>query len=130
MVSVLDTYAAGRTNVELSPHKEAEIAAALKMVLSNYREKWTQLEFEVPYSVEMMREYGGQAKKRGDIFADLKLSYRCTDHLEERPLCIEIDMGTERVGTHGGLLFKCNAYAQVNRHFCPLSAGNRIRMLL
>ena len=36
MVSVLDTYAAGRTNMELSPHKEAEIAAALKMVLSNY----------------------------------------------------------------------------------------------
>lgn len=63
-----------------------------------------QLEFEVPYSVETMREYGGQAKKRGDVFADLKLSYRCTDHLEERPLCIEIDMGTERVGTHGGLL--------------------------
>ena len=100
MVSVLDAYAAGRTNMELSQHKEAEIAAALKMVLSDYREKWMQLEFEVPYSVEAMREYGGQVKKRGDVFADLKLSYRCTDHQEERPICIEIDMGTERVSTH------------------------------
>ena len=129
MVSVLDTYAAGRTNMELSPHKEAEIAAALKMVLSDYREKWTQLEFEVPYSVEMMREYSGQAKKRGDIFADLKLSYRCTDHLEERPLCIEIDMGTERVSTHGGLLFKCNAYAQVNRRMRQISLHQAINVV-
>ena len=129
MVSVLDAYATGRTNMELSQHKEAEIAAALKMVLSDYREKWMQLEFEVPYSVETMREYGGQAKKRGDIFADLKLSYRCTDHLEERPLCIEIDMGTERVSTHGGLLFKCNAYAQVNRRMRQISLHQAINVM-
>lgn len=129
MVSVLDAYATGRTNMELSQHKEAEIAAALKMVLSDYREKWMQLEFEVPYSVETMREYGGQAKKRGDVFADLKLSYRCTDHLEERPLCIEIDMGTERVGTHGGLLFKCNAYAQVNRRMRQISLHQAINVM-
>ena len=129
MVSVLDAYAAGRTNMELSQHKEAEIAAALKMVLSDYREKWTQLEFEVPYSVEAMREYGGQAKKRGDVFADLKLSYRCTDHQEERPICIEIDMGTERVSTHGGLLFKCNAYAEVNRRMRQISLHQAINVM-
>lgn len=99
------------------------------MVLSDYREKWTQLEFEVPYSVEAMREYGGQAKKRGDVFADLKLSYRCTDHQEERPICIEIDMGTERVSTHGGLLFKCNAYAEVNRRMRQISLHQAINVM-
>lgn len=129
IVSILDDYATGRTNMELSQHKEAEITAALKMVTSDYRGKWTQLEFEVPYSVEMMRDYGGQAKKRGDVFADLKLSYQCTDHLEERPLCIEIDMGTERVSTYGGLLFKCNAYAQVNRRMRQISLHQAINVM-
>lgn len=129
IVSILDDYVTGRANMELSQHKEAEIAAALKMVTSDYRGKWTQLEFETPYSAEAMRDYGGQAKKRGDVFADLKLSYRCTDHLEERPLCIEIDMGTERVSTHGGLLFKCNAYAQVNRRMRQISLHQAINVM-
>ena len=129
MVLVLDAYVAGRTSMELSQHKEAEIAAALKTVLLDYRDKWTQLEFEVPYSVEMMRDYGGQAKKRGDVFADLKLSYRCTDHQEERQICIEIDMGTERVSTHGGLLFKCNAYAEVNRRMRQISLHQAINVM-
>ena len=53
MVSVLDAYVTGRTNMELSQHKEAEIAAALKMVLSDYRliKRSTKMSFLRPFYI-------------------------------------------------------------------------------
>lgn len=125
---VLDSFAPDRIAIELSAHKEEEIEAAIKLVLSDCANHFMKLEFEVPNSAEMMRGYAGKEKRKGDVYTDLQITFPC-DGQGVRQICIEIDMGTERLGSRGGLLFKCNAYSEVNRRIRQTSLHQAINVV-
>lgn len=128
LCAALDSFASDRDTIELSAHKEEEIGAAIKLVLSDYADHFMKLEFEVPNSVEMMRGYAGREKRKGDVYTDLQITFPC-DGQGVRQICIEIDMGTERLGRSGGLLFKCNAYSEVNRRIRQTSLHQAINVV-
>lgn len=128
LCAALDSFASDRVAIELSAHKEEEIEAAIKLVLSDYANHFMKLEFEVPNSAEMMRGYAGQEKRKGDVYTDLQITFPCYDQ-GVRQICIEIDMGTERLGSRGGLLFKCNAYSEVNRRIRQTSLHQAINVV-